>query len=201
MPARLPEFYAITAPLNADGSPKPFLQQAGCRDWLMHFSELLDRGLELIQLRAKSLTPSQLEELAAQCRGTARSSGARLTINGHPDLARRLGLDGVHLTSEALMATSTRPLPPTFLVGASCHTPAELAHAEEIGADFACLSPIRPLKGYGAADALGFEGFGRIIAGCRIPVYALGGLRQDDLVAVQNAGGVGIAGISAFWSE
>ncbi len=49
---RLPPFYPITAPLEADGSATPLLEQPACRDWLQHFEALLAGDVELIQLRA-----------------------------------------------------------------------------------------------------------------------------------------------------
>lgn len=199
MPKRLPEFYAITAPLEGDGSSLPILDQVPCRDWLGRFEKLLSGGIELAQLRVKSLEAEHMEQLARCCQACAAGHGARLLLNGPAALAARFGMAGVHLTTRTLMALTERPLPRDFLVGASCHSARELAQAEAIGADFACLSPIRPTKGYAAENCLGLEGFAEMVANCRIPVYALGGLGREDLSDVQRAGGQGVAGISAFW--
>ena len=199
MPSDLPEYYAITAALRADGSSIPFLDQTSCRDWLNRFKRLLDSGIELVQLRAKDLPAPQLEELARCCQGLAGGQGVGLMLNGPAELARDLGMAGVHLTSKGLMASPGRPLSQEYLVGASCHSPGELAKAEAIGADFACLSPIRPVKGHDGGEALGFDRFAEWVEDCDIPVYALGGLRREDLDAVRTAGGLGVAGISAFW--
>lgn len=227
MAQRLPDFYAITAPLKASGEKwgqskevgDTFAAQSGdarsqcgkppslftltpstdCRDWLARFERLLDSGIELVQLRAKELPAAHLEELARYCQGLAAGQGVRLMLNGPAELAKDLGMAGVHLTSKGLMASHGRPLPKQYLVGASCHSPEELEKAKAIGADFACLSPIRPVKGYAGGEALGFDRFAEWVADCDIPVYALGGLRREDLDAVRKAGGQGIAGISAFW--
>ena len=45
---------------------------------------------------------------------------------------------------------------------------------------------------------LGWENMASLIEQVNIPVFALGGLRLDDIDRVVNAGGQGIAGISAF---
>ncbi len=120
-------------------------------------------------------------------------------LNGPPELVIALGMAGVHLTGRALGQLEARPLPESFLVGASCHSPDELARAAAIGCDFACLSPLRVTKGYSERDALGFDRFADWVKACEIPVYGLGGLGRDDLEAVHEAGGHGVAGISAFW--
>jgi thiamine monophosphate synthase len=122
-----------------------------------------------------------------------------LILNGSPELVPALGTAGVHLTSATLMGLDKRPLPDEFLVGASCHSPDELAHARAIGADFACLSPVKATTGYAEHETLGFDRFADWVAKCDMPVYALGGMRREDLEAVRAAGGQGVAGISAFW--
>lgn len=200
MPGPLPEVYAITARLETGDWSAPVLQQSACIDWLKRFQRLLESGVQLIQLRAKELGPEQLEVLARHCQGLAATRGVRLLLNGPVELVRQLDMAGVHLTAKALMGLTERPLPAGFLVGASCHSSEELAQAEAIGADLACLSPVKPTKGYRPEDALGFDGFALWVAGCNIPVYGLGGLGREDLDEIRRAGGQGVAGISAFWS-
>lgn len=198
----LPPFYAITPPLEADGSSTPLLEQSACREWLAGFERMLGNGVELVQLRAKGLSQAHLRELAGQ---TGRSdvylatSSVRILLNGPAELAIELGLAGLHLTSTALMAHTERPLSPNYLVGASCHSPRELAHAQAIDADFACLSPVQPTRGYSPSNIIGFETFSAWVSEVDIPVYGLGGLKREDLEKARAAGGQGIAGISAFW--
>jgi 8-oxo-dGTP diphosphatase len=43
------------------------------------------------------------------------------------------------------------------------------------------------------AVPLGFDGFASIVAGTRVPVYALGGLARVDLAAAVDAGAHGVA--------
>ncbi len=199
----LPPFYAITPPLEADGSSTPLLEQSACREWLAGFERLLASGAVLIQIRAKALPEPQLKQLADACRSgaLAANSSPRLLLNGPPTLAKDLGLAGLHLTSNALMALADRPLPTQYLVAASCHSPEQLAHAQAISADFACLSPVKPTKDYNESEILGLETFKAWVAEVDIPVYGLGGLGQSDLEEVRAAGGQGVAGISAFWSN
>ncbi len=199
MAERLPGFYAITAPLTDVSDRQPLLEQNACQDWLAIFRRLLDSGLDLIQLRAKALNPEQLETLARHCQGLAEKRGVRLILNGPPALAESSGMAGVHLTGKALSELERRPLSCQYLVGASCHSPRELHKAVRTGADFACLSPVRPVLGYENAEHLGFGTFEKWVSDCEIPVYGLGGLVQGDLDKIVEVGGQGVAGISAFW--
>jgi thiamine-phosphate diphosphorylase len=197
----LPRIYAITAPLEAEDSQVPILQQTACRQWLAGFERLFDSGIDLIQLRAKELKPGHLESLARRCQRLAAEHGVRILLNGPPEIVSRLELAGVHLTSRALLSLRNRPLPEEYLVAASCHSPRELAHAERIGADFVCLSPVKPVAAYKITDNLGLKTFGQWARNCRIPVFGLGGLGPEDLTEIRRAGGHGVAGISAFWSR
>ncbi len=199
LPRDLPSLYAITAPLLGAATGQALLGQQACQSWLRAFERLLESGIRLLQLRAKELPGSQLRDLAWRCDALAATRGVRLLLNGPPQVVEQLGMSGVHLTSQTLMALETRPLPGSFMVGASCHGLDELSRAERIGADFACLSPVRLTAGYAEESVLGLDEYARLVAQCRIPVFALGGMQQRDVAAVRRLGGQGVAGISAFW--
>ena len=160
---------------------------------------MLAAGHKLIQLRSSQDDLYALEQRAMRARDMCHATGARLVLNGPATLVRKLGLDGVHLTSGMLMTLEERPVSIRRLVGASCHSSVELAHAQSIGVDFACLSPVLPTGSHPDAPVLGFGEFSGLVKACEIPVFALGGLGPTDLARVRNAGGHGVAGITAFW--
>jgi 8-oxo-dGTP diphosphatase len=95
------------------------------------------------------------------------------------------------------MKLRERPLHP--LVGASCHTRAELEHAMAVGLDFAVAGPVRPTASHPGAPVLGWAAFETLVAGTSIPVYAIGGLRRADLERAREAGAHGIAMLSGAW--
>lgn len=185
----LPPCYRITPALGGDlARLRSLLSERGT-------------GPGLVQLRDKSLAPQALGELAAEAVRLCRAAGARLLVNADPAFAEAVGADGVHLDSRQLASQARRPLPPERLVAASCHDAADLAKAEQIGADFAVLSPVLPTASHPDAKALGWEGFADLVEGARIPVYALGGMHQGLLERAWDAGAQGVAGIRGMWSE
>jgi 8-oxo-dGTP diphosphatase len=186
---RLPAYYAIT-PEPLAGSADAFLQQLDLA---------LAGGLRLLQLRSKAASRERLRPLAREALRRARAAGAQLVINGDLELARELDADGVHLTAAQLRTVRERPLPRQRWVGASCHDAEELATAARLGADFAVLGPVLPTPSHPQTPAIGWERFAAWVDAAPLPVYALGGVGPSQLAVARQAGGQGVAGISAFW--
>ena len=189
---RLPERYLITPPLPVEQS-ETLLRgiERACR-----------KGHHLIQLRLPQWSRDDIATLARAARAICSQHDARLLLNDDWRLAAVLGLDGVHLPARTAATLRQRPLPHDCWVGVSCHDAAELAQAARIGADFATLSPVydTPEHAHAHAAPLGWERFGELAAQATLPVYALGGLEDEDLDAAQMSGAQGIAAIRAWWA-
>ncbi len=183
---QLPTLYAIS---NAD--------ETGVEAFLARLQTRLDAGLQLIQLREKNMTNSELHELGMRVVKMAHDRGAKVLLNGDVALAHELGADGVHLTSTQLAGLAERPQ--LEWCGASCHTAQELRCAEALGCDFAVLSPVLPTQSHPGAAHLGWQGFAALAAGASIPVYALGGLNSDDMPCAWQHGAHGIALLRQAW--
>ena len=183
----LPEIYGIT------GFPASEHQRA-----LARVTAALDRGLRLIQIRAKDW-PAELRETFASAVVTrAHAHHAKVMINGDVALAARVGADGVHLTAGQLHAIDSRPAMP--LVAASCHVAADMARAAALSLDFVVLGPVCATPTHPDAALLGWEGFRALAANARLPVYALGGLQPGDLLQALSCGAHGMAMVRGAWA-
>ncbi len=150
-------------------------------------------------MRARTLTENDYRQLVRRALALCEERGARLLLNGPLELTRGVNAQGIHLTSAQLMDLGERPLGRDKLVGASCHNRDELMRAQELGLDFAVLSPVKPTSSHPAAAALGWEGFQRLADEVALPVYALGGMERSDLARARKAGAQGIAAIRGLW--
>lgn len=175
----LPHEYAITD-----------AQSRGSAPMLARIGERLATGLKLLQVRDKALP--EREDFARAVLQLARAQGAKVLINGGPDIA-----DGVHYTAAQLMRLAARPR--AGLAAASCHNAQELQRAMTLELDFAVLGPVKATPTHQGAATLGWEGFARIARGASIPVYAIGGLRRADLETAWRAGAHGVAMVSGAW--
>jgi 8-oxo-dGTP diphosphatase len=182
----LPSLYAIS---NA--------AELGVETFLARLQAQLNAGLRLVQLREKNLSRDELHTLAQRVVALAHARGAKVLLNGDVKLAQEVGADGVQLTASQLAELTERPA--VDWCAASCHNAEELRRAEALGCDFALLSPVLPTQSHPGAPHLGWERFADVAAGASIPVYALGGLANDDMQAAWQRGAHGIALLRQAW--
>ena len=183
----LPEKYLITG---------NFTNEA---EFIRKLDAALKRGVWLVQLRVKSMKNNAYAALAKIATEVCHEHGARLVLNANPAVVEKVGADGVHLTSERLMALSSRPLGLNKLVGASVHNQAQLEQAGRLNIDFSVISPVFPTPSHPNVKTLDWHGFQQLTEQATHPVYALGGMQAEHLSEVWQYGGQGIAAIRSLW--
>ena len=165
----------------------------------------LDAGVRLVQLREKALDRDVLETLAEQVLSLTARYDAMLLINesrlytaSGADIAVKIGAQGVHLPGGTLSRAVRDRVEPSFLIGSSTHTHAELDCAD--GADFVTYSPIftpGSKPGYDGVVA-GLAGLANAVTYSRLPVYALGGITPQRAAKCRTTGCVGVAVMSGI---
>lgn len=186
--ARLPERYLITP----DGlSPSQLLSG---------MARALAGGIQLVQLRAPSLSPDAYRALATQAMALC-AGRAQLMLKGPVEWASEFPAAGWHLTAAQLrqQAAQGRPVPSGQWLAASCHDAQELDLATAMGVDFVTLSPVLPTASHPEAQALGWPRAAHWLSGFNQPAYLLGGLGAGDSAPALRAGAQGVAAIRAFW--
>lgn len=194
LPANAPILRALSLPtLYAISN----VQELGEAEFMRRLESALHKGLRLVQLREKNYSRDALHALALKMLPLLRQHDARLIINADIELCREIGADGVQLTGVQL--AELRELPDVDWCAASCHSAEELRRAEELGCDFALLSPVLATQSHPGAAHLGWRNFAAIAAGSSIPVYALGGLTHADMQAAWKHGAHGVALLRQAW--
>lgn len=111
-----------------------------------------------------------------------------------------LQVRGYHLRQQHLMQCSTLTRHNEMQMWfAACHDQASLQQAERLGVDAVLVGAIRSTPTHPDQHGIGWEGLAGLIVQRAMPVYALGGVRPDDLPQAQQAGAYGVAGIRAFY--
>jgi 8-oxo-dGTP diphosphatase len=182
----LPHEYAITS-----------AESLGMAVQLARLDQRLDAGLRLLQVRDHGLDRPTRKRFAREVVARAHRVGAKVLINDDAGLAQTVGADGVHVRARSLMAMAVRP--PGLLTAASCHSAGELAHAMRLELDFIVLGPVMPTPSHPGARTLGWAGFAALARGASVPIFAIGGLRRQDLESAWRHGAHGLAMISGSW--
>jgi len=162
--------------------------------------EALKGGARGVQLREKDLSSRELYELAYEMRKLTNRYSARLIINDRVDIAMAVDADGVHLGLNSLPIHRVRRLiGDNRLIGLSCHNQVNAIMAQEKGADFITFGPVyyTPSKAqYG--KPVGVDKLEIVSHLLEIPVFALGGIKRDNIHEVVAAGAAGISLVSAI---
>lgn len=161
----------------------------------------LTGGVRLVQLREKALGGRDLLELALRLRAVTNGFGARLLINDRMDVALLSGADGVHLGQSSVPAFEARKvLGDGKLIGVSTHSLKEALKAEEDGADFVTFGPVHPTPSKAHwGPPVGLGALKEVSSQVKLPVYAIGGVKKENLREALSAGAFGIAVISAVF--
>lgn len=186
---RLPEQLLIT--------PEPLDR----RSFIHSLEYSLQRGVRMVQLRAKTIERREYVSLAHEVLAVCRQHDARLLLNAEPEILREVDADGIHLDRRQLRLLHQRPISHDKWLSAACHNIHELELASRIQADFILASPLRKTLSHPDAMPMGFPVLQRLIEMAPMPVYALGGMTTADLPQVRRLGGQGIAAISALWGK
>ena len=184
---QLPDVYAITNQ-----------SELGEEVFFARLHQRLKAGLRLIQIREKDLNEVELAGFTQRVLALTVPYQAKVLVNAPLDQVRSMGVDGIHLTSDRLMALDQKP--PNLLVSASCHQVSELRHAAKLGLDFVVLSPVLPTKSHPQDSAMGWEAFSNLIEDYPLPVYALGGMNPSHLNQAWRAGAHGVAMLREIWN-
>jgi thiamine-phosphate pyrophosphorylase len=163
--------------------------------------EAVNGGGKALQLREKDLSTRELLDMAYRIREITDKYRVKLFINDRVDIALSVEADGVHLGQKSMPPRAVRKIVnDKFMIGVSAHSIEEAKQAEKGGADFITLGPVykTPSKlRYGRP--LGVDIIRKAKAEISIPVFAIGGIKQDRIKEVMDAGADGIALISGIF--
>jgi thiamine-phosphate pyrophosphorylase len=176
--------------------------QTGGRDLLWVLEQALDGGVKAIQLREKDLSGRDLFSLAEKVCKLCQAYNAALFINDRIDVALAVDAAGVQLSQTSLPVATTRALlGPQKIIGTSTHSLQEAREAEQNGADFVLFGPVyltASKAAYGAPQ--GVPALKTIVDNISLPVYAIGGIKPENIESTKKLGLRGVALISAIVS-
>jgi thiamine-phosphate pyrophosphorylase len=193
MPAPDCRLYLITPP-RIDDLPA----------FLTALEEALSAGdVAALQVRLKDLPDAEIERVTRAVLPVAHTHETAVILNDRPDLAARLGCDGVHVgQDDASCAEARRVMDPGAMIGVTCHDSRHLAmEAAEAGADYVAFGAMFPTTTKAAPTSCEVETLSIWQETMQTPCVAIGGVTPDNCGPLVQAGADFLAASSAVWSH
>jgi thiamine-phosphate pyrophosphorylase len=150
-------------------------------------------GVDIVQIREKTLPDGALLEALQQTRQVTRRLGVPLVVNDRADLARLVAADYVHVGQDDLPVAAARTF--GIGVGQSTHAPPELAATD---ADYVGVGPVYETPTKVGRPAVGLEYVRHAATHARVPWFAIGGIDETNVAEVLAAGATRIAVVRAI---
>lgn len=149
----------------------------------------LSGGVDIVQLREKSLPRREVERSALTFRRLCDTYSALFIVNDDPDLARACNADGVHVGQDDMPAAEVREtLGPDAIVGFSTHTEEQIAAADAQPIDYISVGPIWETPTKQGRPAVGLGLISHAAANAPRPFFAIGGIDTSNAAQVVEAG-------------
>ncbi len=170
--------------------------------WLAE--QLCAGGVDLLQVRAKGGSESEVRDLVRRVLPVTTAAGVWFVLNDHWELGCELTVPCVHLGQEDFFDAGFRTvadLPGDGhrpLLGLSSHAPEQFRRAEEAGADYVAVGPVFPTGTKPGRAAVTLDYVRWAAANARAPWFAIGGINLSNLDDVLAAGARRVCVVSAI---
>ena len=156
--------------------------------------ESLKGGATMIQLREKHLDHEHFLKEAKEIKELCRKYQVPFLINDDAD--------GVHVGQHDMEAGEVRKkIGPNRILGVSAQTVEQALLAQQAGADYLGVGAVFPTGTKDDADAVSIQTLGEICRAVSIPVVAIGGIGQHNVMQLAGSGICGIAVVSAIYAQ
>ena len=159
--------------------------------FLARVERVAQGGADAVILREKDLSPEAYRTLAREVLPRCARYGVPCILHTYAEIARELGVQTVHLPLPALRDLTVEQRAWFETLGASCHSVEDVEEAEQLGCTYVTLGHIFATECKPGLPPRGLELLQKACAMSRIPVYAIGGIQQENLAAVQETGAAG----------
>ena len=164
----------------------------------------LDAGdVAALQIRLKDVPDEIVAAAVDALMPIAQARDVAVILNDRPDLAAKLGCDGVHLGQDDMpLAQARKAMGPDAMIGVTCHDSLHLAmEAAEGGADYVAFGAFFPTTTKDAPTRADPELLTGWQADMVIPCVAIGGITAENARGLAAAGADFLAVSAGVWGH
>lgn len=171
--------------------------------------QALDAGdVGAFQLRLKEANDDTIIQAVQALLPICHAQDVAFILNDRADLAKELGVDGVHLGQDDMPVAEAREiLPNDMVIGATCHASRDLGMvAGEAGADYVAFGAFYPttskppekVEKWGVPEPDILSWWQEYLV---LPCVAIGGITPDNCAPLVAAGADFVAAITSVWDH
>lgn len=161
----------------------------------------LQGGATCVQLREKHLDRETFLQEARDLVQLCHRYGVPFIVNDEVDIAVECGADGVHVGQEDMKAADVRAkVGPQMMIGVSAHTVEEALEAVKNGADYLGVGAVFSTSTKTDVSVLSMETLRAVCNAVKVPVVAIGGISEHNLMQLSGSGVDGVAVVSAIFA-
>jgi thiamine-phosphate pyrophosphorylase len=161
--------------------------------------QMIEGGVDLIQLRGKTKSINELANLAAELHELTAKFSTPLIVNDYAEIVARVSVEGVHVgQDDDSIEVARQKAAHDILVGKSTHSLQQAHSAEQEGADYIGFGPIFATPTKPGYAPIGLEDIERVHAEVDLPIFCIGGINIDNLQSVIDAGAKRVVMVSAL---
>lgn len=160
----------------------------------------LKGGATCIQLREKDLDGEAFLAEAMEIAPLCKRYGVPLFINDNVEIAVKCRAEGVHVGQEDMKVSDVRRIVgEEMMIGVSAHSVEEALEAEQNGADCLGVGSMFSTSTKTDVNLLPKETLRQICRAVKIPVVAIGGINENNILELSGTGVDGAAIVSAIF--
>ena len=173
--------------------------RALCREpFLDRIEAVAASGIDGIILREKEMTAQEYETLASDVMRICRAHGVQCILHSFVDSAISLHAEAIHLPLPVLRTLTDAQKAQFRIIGASCHSVEDAKEAQRLGCTYLTFGHVFATDCKKGVPPRGIDCLKDVCRAVSVPVFAIGGISDARLGALQQAGAQGACLMSSL---
>lgn len=162
----------------------------------------LKGGVSMLQFRNKEKSDSEYEKTAIKLQKVCKEYKVPFIINDRLNIALKIKADGVHLGQDDFEYEKAKKIiPKDFILGVTAHNLKEAIKAEENGATYLGIGDVFGTASKSNTHRINLDELKNIKSQIHIPIYAIGGISEENLSLLNANHCDGVAVIGAIFNS
>lgn len=164
--------------------------------------EALEGGATLVQLREKNMDRDTLLKEAIEVKKVTDAFCVPLIIDDDIEVCQKSGAAGVHVGQTDMEASKARALlGPDKILGVTAKTPQQARAAQAAGADYLGCGAVFGSSTKLDTNEITIDQLNSVCEAVDIPVVAIGGINENNILELKGAKMAGAAVVSAIFAK